>query len=111
MVATETQKWSTAELDARLAEAGVPAAQINDLQGLIDHPQLSARDRWREIDTPAGPVRAILPPMTFTDVELAMGGVPDLGEHSVEVLAEFGYSTEDVERLVAEGVVGRATSG
>ncbi|WP_097196897.1 CaiB/BaiF CoA transferase family protein [Blastococcus aggregatus] len=107
VVATESQKWSTAELDARLAEAGVPAAQVNDLQGLIDHPQLSARDRWREVETPVGPVRAILPPMTFTDVELAMGAVPDLGEHSVELLAEFGYSTEDVERLVAEGVVGR----
>lgn len=107
VVATESQKWSTAELDARLAEAGVPAAQVNDLQGLIDHPQLSARDRWREVDTPAGPVRAILPPMTFDDVELAMGAVPDLGEHSVALLTEFGYSAEDVERLVAEGVVGR----
>jgi formyl-CoA transferase len=109
VVATESQKWSTAELDARLAEAGVPAAQINDLQGLIDHPQLSARDRWREVDTPAGTVRAILPPMTFSDVEMAMGAVPDLGEHSVALLTEFGYSAEDVERLCAAGAVGRAS--
>jgi crotonobetainyl-CoA:carnitine CoA-transferase CaiB-like acyl-CoA transferase len=111
VVATESRKWSTAELDDRLAEAGVPAAQINDLQGLIDHPQLSARDRWREVGTPAGPVRAILPPMTFTDVEMAMGDVPGLGEHSAAVLAEFGYDAVEIERLCADGVVGRATSG
>lgn len=106
-VAEETGRWSTAELDARLAEAGVPAAQLNDMQGLIEHPQLSARDRWREVDTPAGPVRAILPPMTFQDVELAMGAIPDLGEQTDLVLGELGYSPDDIERLYADGVAGR----
>ncbi len=111
VVTTETRTWSTADLDARLAEAGVPAAQLNDMQGLIDHPQLSARDRWRSVDTPAGPVRAILPPMTFGDVEMAMGAVPDLGEHSAAVLAEFGYTAAEIERLGADGTVGRASAG
>ena len=60
-----TVRWTTEELDARLAEAGVPAAQINDMQALIEHPQLSARDRWREIASPAGPLQALLPPTTF----------------------------------------------
>ena len=106
-VAEETRTWSTADLDARLAEAGVPAAQINDMQGLIDHPQLRARDRWREVDTPAGPVRAILPPMTFSDVELAMGGIPELGEHTVALLSELGYTAADIEHLVATGAAGR----
>lgn len=105
-VAEQTRGWSTAELDARLAEVGVPAAQINDLQGLVEHPQLSARDRWREVGTPAGPVRAILPPMTFADVELAMGDVPALGEHTAAVLAEFGYSDAAIDDLVARGAVG-----
>ena len=107
VVAEETRTWTTADLDARLAEAGVPAAQLNDIQGLIDHPQLQARDRWREVGTPAGPVRAILPPMTFSDVELAMGAVPDLGEHTVAVLSELGYSAGDIEQLCATGTAGR----
>jgi formyl-CoA transferase len=106
-VAQETRQWSTADLDARLAAAGVPAAQLNDMQGLIEHPQLSARDRWREVDTPSGPVRAILPPMIFSDVELAMGAVPDLGEHTDDVLAEIGYTAADVDRLCATGAAGR----
>lgn len=45
--------------------------------------------------------------MTFTDVELAMGAVPDLGEHTAAVLAEFGYDDQTVERLLASGVAGR----
>ncbi len=106
VVAEQTRTWTTADLDARLAEVGVPAAQLNDMQGLIDHPQLSARDRWRSVDTPVGPVRAILPPMTFSDVELAMGAVPALGEHTVSVLSEFGYSSAEIDRLVSEGAAG-----
>jgi formyl-CoA transferase len=107
IVTTETRNWTTAELDARLAEAGVPAAQLNDMRGLIEHPQLSARDRWREVGTPVGPVRAILPPMTFGDVEMAMGDVPGLGQHTAAVLSEFGYSDDEIDDLVAGGVAGR----
>jgi crotonobetainyl-CoA:carnitine CoA-transferase CaiB-like acyl-CoA transferase len=110
VVAEQTATWSTADLDARLADAGVPAAQLNDMQGLIDHPQLSARDRWREVDTPAGPVRAILPPMTFSDVELPMGAVPALGEHTFEVLSDLGYSAAEVDRMCATGAAGCAVT-
>jgi formyl-CoA transferase len=98
-----TRRWTTEELDARLAAAGVPAAQLNDMQGLIEHPQLSARDRWREVDSPAGPLRALLPPTTFRDVELPMGAVPALGEHTEPVLRELGLSDDAIGWLRAEG--------
>ncbi len=89
LVAAETAKFTTADLDTRLAAAGVPAAEIRELDGLADHPQLSARDRWRTVGTEKVDVRAILPPMTFADVELAMGDVPALGEHTDKIRAEF----------------------
>lgn len=107
VVGEETVRWSTEELDARLAGAGVPAAQLNDLQGLIEHPQLSARDRWREIDSPVGPLKALLPPTTFRDVELAMGAIPELGEHTEAVLHELGYAEDDVDRLLTARAAGR----
>lgn len=72
-VVARTAQMSTADLDARLAAAGIPAAQIRDLAGLVSHPQLSARDRWRTVDTERGSIRALLPPMTFDDVEMWMG--------------------------------------
>lgn len=89
LVAAQTRLRSTADLDARLAAAGVPAAQIRDVAGVVAHPQLAARDRWRMVDTEIGPIRAVLPPMTFDDVELAMGPVPALGEHTEAIRAEF----------------------
>ena len=109
VVAEHTRGFATADLDARLAAAGVPAAQINDMSGLVEHPQLAGRDRWREVDTPAGPVRGVLPPMTFRDVELPMGAIPELGAHTDVVLAELGLDAAAIDRLAADGVVGRPT--
>jgi len=105
-VAGQTRRFDTAQLDKLLAHSGIPAAQLNDMKGLIGHPQLAARDRWREVGTEAGPIRAVLPPMTFGDVELRMDPVPALGEHTTALLAELGHTTDQVAELRAAGVVG-----
>lgn len=106
VVAEATRGFTTAELDRRLAAAGVAAAQINDMAGLARHPQLSERDRWRTVETPSGPIEAVLPPTTFRDVELPMGPIPALGEHTAAILAELGRDPVDVAKLAASGVVG-----
>lgn len=93
-VAGHTVRWSTAELDERLAAAGIPAAQINGTAELVDHPQLRERDRWRTVATEAGDIRGVLPPMTFRDIELPMGPVPALGEHNDRILDELGLADE-----------------
>ena len=98
-VAERTRLLSTADLEKALAAAGVAAAQINDMSGLVEHPQLSERDRWREISTEVGPVRAVLPPMNFRDVELPMGDVPALGEHTSGVLTRLGLSDSQIAEL------------
>lgn len=90
LVAAETVKYAGDDLDAKLAAAGVPAAEIRELDGVVEHPQLHDRDRWRTVQTEVGPISALLPPMTFDDVELAMGDVPRLGEHTASILAELG---------------------
>jgi crotonobetainyl-CoA:carnitine CoA-transferase CaiB-like acyl-CoA transferase len=89
-VASQTSSWLTAELDQKLAEVGIPAAQINNLEDLVGHEQLSERDRWRSVDTEAGPIRALLPPMTFDDVELRMDAVPSLGSHTQQARDQVG---------------------
>jgi itaconate CoA-transferase len=90
LVADEARTWLTADLDERLAEVGVPAAQINDLKDLIGHDQLAQRDRWRSVETENGPIKALLPPMVFSDVELRMDAVPGLGSHTTDVLGTLG---------------------
>lgn len=92
LVASRTRELTTAELDERLAAAGIPAAQINRPADVLEHPQLTERDRWRTVGTEAGEISALLPPMTFRDVELAMGDVPRLGQHTEAILAELGLS-------------------
>lgn len=94
-VASRTARWATAELDERLARTGIPAARLNQLSDVAEHPQLSARDRWRTVGTEKGGIRAVLPPMTFDDVELRMDAVPALGEHTEAILQELGLAGED----------------
>jgi itaconate CoA-transferase len=74
---------------ARLDAAGIASARLRTPAEFAAHPQLEARDRWREAATPAGPVRALLPPVTVPGREAAMGAVPALGQHTESVLAEF----------------------
>ena len=77
------------EVVARLDAAGIASARLRTPAEFAAHPQLEARDRWREANTPGGPVRALLPPVTVPGREPAMGAVPALGEHTESVLAEF----------------------
>ncbi|MGC5255406.1 CaiB/BaiF CoA transferase family protein [Gordonia sp. DT218] len=99
-VAAETKRFTTVDLDEKLAAAGIPAAEIRELDGVVAHPQLSGRDRWRDVDTEAGPIRALLPPMTFGDVELPMGAVPSLGQHTEAILAELARDETDPPPLI-----------
>ncbi len=88
-----------------LDKAGVAHARINTMNEFGDHPALAGRDRWREIDTPGGPVRALLPPADLAGIEARMGPVPALGEHTRPILLELGRTDEDIAKLHADGVL------
>ena len=75
------------EVVARLDAAGIASARLRTPAEFAAHPQLA--QRWREADTPGGPVRALLPPVTVPGREASMGVVPALGQHTEAVLAEF----------------------
>jgi crotonobetainyl-CoA:carnitine CoA-transferase CaiB-like acyl-CoA transferase len=77
------------EVVARLDAAGIASARLRTPAEFAAHPQLAARDRWREVDTPGGPVRTLLPPVTVPGREPAMGAVPAPGQHTDSILAEF----------------------
>jgi itaconate CoA-transferase len=82
---------TAAEVEARLDSAGIANARLRTPAEFASHPQLAARDRWREVGTPGGPVRALLPPVTVSDREAAMGDVPALGQHTAAILTELGF--------------------
>ncbi|MCK8670401.1 CoA transferase [Rhodococcus sp. HM1] len=87
-------------------EAGIGNSRYNIPSEVLAHPQLSERDRWRTIDTPAGSIQAILPPPIVAGRELRMDQVPGLGEHTDRVLADFGYSPSEIEELRRRGAIG-----
>ncbi|MCW2546179.1 MAG: CoA-transferase, partial [Mycobacterium sp.] len=95
-----------AELQRRLDAAQIPNAALNEVAEVVSHPQLEARERWREVQTPGGPIRAVLPPITLDGPQARMGPVPALGQHTEELLVELGYTTARIEDLRAAGAIG-----
>lgn len=81
------------ELRRRLEAAGIANARQRELADVIDHPQLLSRDRWTSVDTPAGPIQALRPPIEWSDTGVRMDPVPAAGEHTRAILAEIGHST------------------
>lgn len=96
---------TAAEVLARLDEARIANAQVNDMHDVWRHPQLAARRRWRDVDSPAGPVPALLPPGMGEDADPRWGAVPALGEHTDGILASLGYSRARIAELRAAGAV------
>ena len=92
-----------AQLVARLEAAQIANAQLNEMSDLWQHAQLRARQRWCEIDSPAGMLPALWPPHHAAgDAEPPrMDAVPALGQHTETILAELGYTQDDIHRLRA----------
>ena len=68
-----------------------------------EHAQLKARERWTEVETPAGKVPALLPPGQEEGVR--MDPVPALGEHSDAILLELGLEDAEIAQLRAENAI------
>lgn len=90
LIETALSRMSADETVSRLDEAGIASARLRTPAEFFDHPQLAARDRWRQIKTPNGSARALLPPVAVRGREPLMGAVPALGEHSAALREEFG---------------------
>jgi itaconate CoA-transferase len=95
---------TAAEVLARLDAAKIANAQVNTMHDVWQHPQLAARGRWREVETPAGPVPALLPPGSWTSGP-RMDPVPALGAHTESVLTELGYDEHEIGALRRDGAI------
>ena len=90
---------------ARLDRAQIANARMNEMQEFWNHPQLEARERWRKVDSPVGPLKALLPPVTMCDIEPRMDPIPALGEHTESILRSLGYQEEQISQLQAKRVI------
>ena len=106
LVEPAIRKMSASDVEAKLTEAGVPCARVNDFKEVFEHPQIVARGVVQEVEHP----RLGTMKVTRNPVLLDHGGpdiarpAPTLGEHSAEILQELGYSAAAIETLVSSGV-------
>ena len=83
-------KLTSNEVIRRLDEAPIANARMNNMADLWAHPQLQARQRWTSVDSPVGPLPALLPPGLQTGFDYTMGPIPSVGEHNAKILNELG---------------------
>ena len=98
-------KLSAGEIIQRLEQAQIAHATVNTVEEFLGHPQLSARNRWRDVDSPVGPLRALIPPVMLDNAEPVMGPIPDLGEHTDSVLRELGFDDDTIHDWRRCGVI------
>jgi itaconate CoA-transferase len=99
------EQLTASEIIARLEAAQIANARMNTVQEFADHPQLNARKRWSAVDSPVGPLKALLPPVTMENVETVMNEVPALGQHTDTVLAELGFDAREIATWKKTGVI------
>ena len=92
------------EMERRLVASNVAHARQREVADVLTHPQLTARDRWRTVDTPVGTVRALLPAVTVVGQTPRMDPVPSVGQHNTSILESLGYSEQAIRALSEAGV-------
>jgi crotonobetainyl-CoA:carnitine CoA-transferase CaiB-like acyl-CoA transferase len=89
LIADRVGSMSADDVTDVLERSGIANARMRSAAELLTHPQLVARNRWQDIETPGGPVRAMLPPVSFAGDEPALGPVPRLGQHNDQIRREL----------------------
>ena len=94
-----------ADIILRLETAGIAYARMNSVAAYLQHPQMTERDVWRDIDSPVGALRAVKPPVRMEAVEPVMRAVPALGQHTEGILEELDFARDTIEAWRAAGVI------
>jgi len=98
-------KLTTEQVIAKLEKAQIANARLNDMKGLWNHQQLKERERWVNVDTPAGSIPALLPPGLNNAYDYRMDPIPSVGEHTDAILQELGLTDTDIANMRTSGAI------
>lgn len=98
-------KLTAEQLIARLDHAQIANARLNDMAGVWHHEQLKARNRFTKVDTPNGPIDALLPPGLNDTYDYRMDPIPAVGEHTDAILKELGLDDSDITAMRKSGAI------
>ena len=96
---------TSAQVASKLDQAQIANARMNSMADLWEHPQLKARDRWRQVVTPVGDIPALLPPGRISSFDYRMDAVPAVGEHTQAILRELGRGDSDIAAMQQTGAI------
>lgn len=96
---------SQIEVIQRLEKAKIANASVNEMQDVWHHPQLQARQRWTEVETPIGKVPTLKPVGLKNESDFVIKAVPYLGENSEKILQELGYDQKSIKSLSENSVI------
>lgn len=99
------QQWDQYEILRRLEIAKIANARVNEVQDLWQHPQLKARQRWVDVDSPVGKIPTLKPVGLKHTEDFVVNPIPQLGEHSHSILNELGYSISDIQAFETQGII------
>ncbi|WP_031356768.1 CaiB/BaiF CoA transferase family protein [Caballeronia sordidicola] len=99
------RELTSEEVISRLDAAQIANARMNDMADVWSHPQLQERNRWVTVDSPAGQIPALLPPGISNAIDVRLGAVPALGQHTDALLSELGFSTDAIRELREAAIV------
>ena len=105
IIQRQFDSWPAMQITAKLDEAKIAYAHINDMKSVWQHPQLKSLRRIMEIDTANGPVKVFRPPGNNSSFEPVLNPVPDLGEHTDSILVEFGFNSEEIAEFRKQQVI------
>jgi itaconate CoA-transferase len=105
-IAAWAKQRPLAECQAAAEAAGLGHARFNKPTEVVDHPQMTTRGRWHDVDSPVGPVPVVAPPPETDAWEWRYEPIPALGEHTAPIMRELGYTAEQIEALRAAEAIG-----
>ncbi len=100
------KQYSSAELESRLVAGGVPCGRLLNVGEVSQDPQVQLRQLIEEWDYPGiGQVKTVRTPMMISgELPQTRMQTPQLGEHTSQVLAELGYSEEEIQQFIEKGI-------
>ena len=111
-ILARVSEWTMAQASveaccAALDAAGVPAAPVQTIDKVLSDPQTLARGMVVEQDHPLlGKIKLPNLPFRFSDCDTSPSGpAPQLGQHNREIAASLGYSAQEIDSFVNEGVL------
>jgi len=100
-----TRQHPLAEIQSVADAAGIGNSRYNTVKDVVDHAQLTQRNRWQQVESPVGPLPSLLAPPESEHWQQRLDGVPALGQHTDSILGELGYSSDEIAQLRGDAAV------